>query len=280
MTKDIYYFSGTGNSYAVARDISQKIDGKLISIGSLLNEKSIKIDSAIIGIIFPRYYGANHIGIPPVVKKFFLKLENIESKYIFVVCTFGGGVGDTFIKADNLLKMRGGKLSAGYGVHMPQNAFQKPWENKLKLFEKWDKKKEMICKNINSKSEIKFEKDPISFKILQLIFKSFVNFQLIEKQNTAKSAHLSIDLSFENLMPFVDNGFCLDENCNGCGICLKVCPVSNIKMIDNRPSWQHHCENCLACFNWCPEFSIHGGIVTKEYHYHHPTVKAKDLMKN
>jgi flavodoxin len=41
MSIDIYYFSGTGNSFVVARDIAQKINGKLISIVSVSNKEKI-----------------------------------------------------------------------------------------------------------------------------------------------------------------------------------------------------------------------------------------------
>ncbi|MHB1377223.1 MAG: hypothetical protein ACYCXB_07365 [Candidatus Humimicrobiaceae bacterium] len=55
MNTEIYYFSGTGNSLAVARDITKKADGKLISIFSVLDKKSINTDADTLGIVFPVY---------------------------------------------------------------------------------------------------------------------------------------------------------------------------------------------------------------------------------
>ncbi len=42
MSVDVYYFSGTGNSLAVARDIAEKTNGKLISIPSVMSKDRIR----------------------------------------------------------------------------------------------------------------------------------------------------------------------------------------------------------------------------------------------
>jgi flavodoxin len=56
MNIEIYYFTGTGNSLAVARDIALKTDGKLIPIPSVMDKEIIKTDADVIGIVFPTYY--------------------------------------------------------------------------------------------------------------------------------------------------------------------------------------------------------------------------------
>lgn len=38
MSAEIYYFSGTGNSLAAARDIAVKINARLISIPSVIDQ--------------------------------------------------------------------------------------------------------------------------------------------------------------------------------------------------------------------------------------------------
>ena len=42
MGTEIYYFSGTGNSFAVARDIAESINVKLIPVASVLNKGIIE----------------------------------------------------------------------------------------------------------------------------------------------------------------------------------------------------------------------------------------------
>ena len=89
MSTEIYYFSGTGNSLAVARDIAERTKGTLISIPAVMDKQSTKTDAGDIGIIFPCYL-AQLYGIPLIVERFVKRIEDVGSKYIFAVCTCGG----------------------------------------------------------------------------------------------------------------------------------------------------------------------------------------------
>ena len=99
MNIEIYYFSGTGNSLIVAQDIAEKIKGKLIPIASSIEKSIITTNADVIGIIFPVYY----VDIPIIIKKFAEKLNNINNKYIFAVCTYGGGVGNSLKSLNQML---------------------------------------------------------------------------------------------------------------------------------------------------------------------------------
>jgi MinD superfamily P-loop ATPase len=77
----------------------------------------------------------------------------------------------------------------------------------------------------------------------------------------------------------MDVSFRSDEKCDGCGICSRIYPVNNIKMVTNMPSWQHHCERCMACLQWCPKETIQfdkDSIGRKRYH--HPDVKISHML--
>lgn len=81
------------------------------------------------------------------------------------------------------------------------------------------------------------------------------------------------------MIPKMDKDFWVDEKCNGCGICTKTCPVDNIVMTTDKPTWLHHCEQCLACIQWCPKEAIQYGKKTPKYErYHHPEVTLKDIV--
>lgn len=277
MSTEIYYFSGTGNSLVVARDIADKTNGKLIHIASLIDKDRITTDAEVIGIVFP-IYNAIFGGLPFIVERFVEKIDNLDLKYIFVVCTCKGWSRLAISKLGEIIKTRGGKLSAGFTVQMPDNSSSTTIEKQQKLFNNWKKKKlENICHYIKAKKNGKFE-NTVFYNIIMAPFTSSIEKTTLNIYN--KLANTS-NLKYSEIFSLADRSFFTDENCNGCGICAKICPVKDIKMINNKPEWQNHCESCLACVNYCPTKAIHGNIASTEkltIRYHHPDVKLSDLL--
>ncbi len=165
-------------------------------------------------------------------------------------------------------------LWAKYGVHMPQNAFRKPWEDYDRLYMKWRSKLDNIKENTEARKKGIF---PDSH-ILNLMGMPFNRFLIRMARNSlAKYPGSSPDMTMEELVHNADTAFRTDENCIGCGICAKVCPVSNIKIENKRPVWLHHCQNCLACYNWCPVKAIKGGISQEGFYYRCPSASVSDI---
>ena len=129
MNTDIYYFSGTGNSLVVARDLARELGGRLLPIGAGTDHDPPASEAERVGIVFPVYYA----GLPPVVRRFAEQLQVPAESYLFGVCTYGGGVGYALRDLRCSLSTRSLELSAAFGVHRPQNAFYKPGENREKI---------------------------------------------------------------------------------------------------------------------------------------------------
>jgi flavodoxin/NAD-dependent dihydropyrimidine dehydrogenase PreA subunit len=280
---EIYYFTGTGNSLAVARDIAGKLNGQLISIPSVMHKRSIKTDADIIGIVFPVHYLFNG-GIPFIIERFTKKLNNINKKYIFAVCTNGSGPGDTMKNLRKIIDSLGGKLSGGFAVKMPYNyiLFNKLSEvaidKRQKMFNKCKKKVEVIYEYVNAKKECRLE----TSDRITLLFIDFLGLRKIAKSSYGKKAGFenSTDLPFQKILHLMDRSFHYDEKCNNCGICSGICPMHNIKIISGRPSWQHRCVQCFACLHWCPKEAIQfGNKTSKGKRYHHPDVKLLDIQR-
>ncbi len=76
----------------------------------------------------------------------------------------------------------------------------------------------------------------------------------------------------------MDGSFLVDDRCKSCGTCVKMCPVSNIALVNGRPQWHHNCEQCLTCLQWCPNEAIQIGNKTQQRkRYRNPKVNRKDL---
>jgi len=286
----IYYFSGTGNSLVIARDIAGKTNGKLISIPSVMGKESIKTDADMIGIVFPVYNG----DIPFIIRRFVTKMNNLDKKYIFGVCTYGNSPGLSIKYLGKVIQSCGGKLSAGFAVNMPYNYITPSFvlnnffesfvlkeisiEKQQEMFINWKKKLESIYEFVCTRKKGVFE--------TKTDIKIFLEHFLHLRETLGKTFWLKIagfeghtNLPFQESLQLMDYGFKCDDKCNRCGICSKVCPVRNIKMVDGRPVWQHHCEQCFACLQWCPKEAIQFGSRTSHgKRYHHSDVKVSDMM--
>jgi len=55
---------------------------------------------------------------------------------------------------------------------------------------------------------------------------------------------------------FLSKTFVVNNKCNCCGLCIKECPTSSIKLEGGRPYWKLSCESCMRCLNHCPQRAI------------------------
>lgn len=253
----IYYFSGSGNSFKIAKNISERLGAtELIKISMdnmhLAGESNYKK----VGIVFPVYF----FSLPKMVKEFVENLKIQKDSYIYSVGTCGGFVGVTFVHLQEIFKKKGYKDLSTFKILMPDN-YQvlyspSPVEIQLDMIAKSDTILDKIVPLI--KEEIfHTEKDPnIALKIVgNSVYKTF------KPKNK-------------------DKNFWADEKCDGCTICEKVCPANSITMVDGRPKWLHNCEQCLACMQWCPQQAIQYKKSTiKRDRYTHPEVKVSEMIK-
>ena len=74
--------------------------------------------------------------------------------------------------------------------------------------------------------------------------------------------------------------FHTDDKCIGCGRCVKLCPLNNIKLVDRKPAWNSSCAHCMACIGNCPFEAIqYGNITQKKDIYNIRKYVKKDYLK-
>ncbi len=257
MDATIFYYTGTGNSLWVARTIARELGGARLLPISGYDEKEA-INSKTIGVVFPVHIW----GVPPPVIRFIKKLQGSRPAYIFACAVHAGQVSNTLVQLKKVMAESGLLLSAGFEIRMPSNYI--PWggpgpqEKQRELFTLAQEKISRVAVGIQERTILPVERGPLWQRI---IFTAFYN------------------LSFSRV-PGMDKKFWADDRCNACGICLRVCPASNITLREGKPLWNHRCEQCFACIQWCPQEAIQYGTKTPKYQrYHHPEVLLKDMMK-
>lgn len=257
MKTTVYYFTGTGNSLKIARDIAEKLDGaELVPIARTGN--SVQVTSESTGIVFPVYM----FGLPLIVKDFIQKLDLPEPTYVFGVATHGGCPGAALVQMDKLLKKKGSRLSAGFTVRMPGNYIPLygaiPVEKQVELFSRSEKTVERIVRTVRNREPARIEK---SFFLVNILLSGIVY--------PLGSARI----------PVMDKKYWADDKCNSCGLCEKICPVNNIRLENGIPVWMHHCQQCVACLQWCPQEAIqYGKSTVGRKRYRHPDIKASDII--
>jgi Pyruvate/2-oxoacid:ferredoxin oxidoreductase delta subunit len=253
MENIVFYFSGTGNSLKAAKNISKELGNcEIVSMTKPFNFVK-QYDS--IGFVYPTYFWR----LPKKVIEFAenINLENNKNTYYYSIATYGGSAGNAIYQLyELLLNKHGIKINYGQKIQM--------FSNYVILYDMNEKMNE-ITKSSNEKlvpiiDSIKMKKNNNVNKSTR-IFK-FINNNFIKKVSA------------------MDKDFAVNNNCTGCSICQKVCPVKNIEMVDNKPQYKHHCEQCVACIQYCPQKAINYKNVTQtRKRYTNPEINYKELYE-
>ncbi|MBN1759329.1 MAG: EFR1 family ferrodoxin [Chitinispirillaceae bacterium] len=262
----VYYFTGTGNSLAVARRLSRKAGAELIPVKKAVRETAVP--GGMIGVVFPVYM----FNAPKIVYEFMGKIKSCD--YLYIVMTMAGESGKTSRRIRNIVSANGIRLDACFSVIMPDNYIvwsnPQPIGKRQEIQSTMEQRLDGIVETVTARNtHLDNEKElkatgsaaPFPFNILP------------DRVN-----QLFMDTGFRFISK-LDRSFNSTGTCNGCGICSKICPVDNIVMTDGKPVWQHRCEQCFACLQWCPHEAIeYRKNTVGRIRYHHPEVTVKDMM--
>jgi NAD-dependent dihydropyrimidine dehydrogenase PreA subunit/flavodoxin len=249
----ILYFSGTGNSLAVAKHLAEHLGEQIMPLyiavdADLSQEKRI-------GFVYPCY----NFNAPHAVKETVPLLRLPKQAYCFVVIACGAQAGDSVWAVERVLREQGLRLNYCHKIRVPDNsaiAFGRNPNDQTWKFERFAPRLAQITSDITAG---KTGKHFGSRGVLGMI-----------------TALPSIDKQISKLFQIASN----TDKCIGCSICAKVCPVGNISIVEGKAVNGENCNYCLGCVHFCPHqaMEINGKPTEKERQYHHPKVSLKDMV--
>ena len=225
----IFYFSGTGNSAWVARQLAKRTGDVACDITTLKELPNLD-NNRQIGFVFPIYAW----GAPEIMVEFAKKLPKTQA-FTFGVCTCGADAGIALKQFSKVYP-----LSSSYSLVMPNNYI---------IGSDTDEEGGIRQKITAARAELErisgeIQRQERVYRVHeggQAGLKSrFVNFGFNKFARSAKP-------------------FFAQDSCNGCGLCEKNCPAHAITLQDGKPVWAAQCYQCLRCINECPQQAIQYG---------------------
>ena len=244
----IFYFSGTGNSLWIAKEIAKKFNDKIISVADELNisqnnfNYNVELEENVF-FVFPVHSWGPALLMLKFISK--LKLANYSNQKVYAVCSCGDMCGNTNNIVKKALKRQSIKLTNCYSIQMPNNYIL------------------MSGFNIDPK-EIEEQKLSNAPKTLNLIIENIINNSIQNIYTKGSMAFLKSYIIYPMFCKSLGkNSFHATELCTSCGLCAIVCPVKNIYLENERPKWEKRCVQCVACIHRCPEKAIEFGKISK-----------------
>lgn len=236
----IIFYTGTGGSKIIAELIKNKLIDmnydvflEKISKNNLVSQKSCDL----IILIFP-LHGAN---APEIVYKWIKNLPKGNKTKVAIISISAGG---------EVIFNRAGRLSS------------------IKLFERQDYKVFYENSLIMPSNFLIPTPDYLSRALLNilpekidLIIDDLVNEKIRKINPPIIDKCISKVFEIEKIgVKILGKTIKANENCNGCGLCEKICSCGNISMNNKKPKFKFMCNFCTACLYYCPNKALQPSI--------------------
>lgn len=245
----ILLFTGTGNSAYIAGRIAQVTGQWVINMNEKIKARDyrrIECDEKLI-IVVPTYAWR----IPRIVDEWIRATEFAGAKSVWFVMNCGDQIGNAPKYNQKLADDKKLKYMGTAEIIMPENyiaMFNVPdHDEAVQIVENAEPAITDTAERI--KEGLPFDKAPNN--LLYRIMSSVINPIFYEMNVSAKK-------------------FKADERCTGCGKCVKLCPLNNIRIVDGKPVWGRECTHCMACICYCSQEAIEYGtksVGKPRYHF-------------
>jgi ferredoxin len=242
----VLYFSGTGNSKYVAELFAENKNAECYSIEENLDFETLLNLHETIAFSYPIYFSR----VPRILREFVAEyIDLFKNKKLIIFCTQWILSGDGTRAFAALFPP--GYVDVIYSEHffMPNNVnnfliLPIADDRKIEKYKQRTKRKmEIVCRNINN-NIIKKRGFNLASRALGLVQASMVK----SAERKGRSAVI------------------IDNDCNQCGLCAKICPMKNFQNYTNiSPLTKEeirkivplkNCTLCYRCINKCPQKAI------------------------
>ncbi len=232
------YLSGTGNTRHCITKLLSLLDpdASLIPIESRDAAEQIRNEDTIF-LAYPTQFS----NIPFMIRDFINTNCSIwEGKKVFCLTTMGAFSGDGTGCAARLLKKYNADVIGGLQVHMPDavcdnKMLKKPLEENKRIVREADKKLEAVAKDILENGKY-------------------------PREGLGEIAHVAglfgQRLWFYNKTTDYSRKLKISDDCIGCGMCVKNCPMGNLSIKDGKAVSANKCAMCYRCISSCPKQAV------------------------
>lgn len=231
----ILYFSATGNSEYVAKQIASKTGDECFNLFDRIKNcdySEIYSEKPLI-FVCPTFAWQ----IPLFFRDWILATSFKNSNKAYFVLTCGAEAGGAGKYNRMICESKGLEYMGTAEVVLPDNyIYASKMATKEEALEQIEKSRDSLDKIIEMiTNEGKFHE---KFRILGPLKSGFIN------------------KTFNVFSKMVSKSFYADENCIGCGKCQSLCVMNNIKIENGRPVWAEKCSQCYACIHRCPTAAV------------------------
>ncbi len=229
----ILYFTATGNSLYVARQLADK-STELLSIPQMVKHGRYEFEADEIGVVFP-IYGQ----MPPNMVRNFIKKAKLNAAYKFAVLTYGNMQFAAVEIWDEVSRKAGNTFDYITSILMVDN-----WLPNFDMNEqiKIDKHIPESLKRVGADLATRRRWVEPTTERGRQIFSQFI-----------KDRGLDPEVGY--LMRSEDY-FIVTDACVGCAVCTEVCPRGNYKLTSTGVKTAGDCDFCFACIQNCPQKAI------------------------
>lgn len=229
----IFYFTGTGNSLYIARQLAEE-NTELLSIPQMVKQGKYEFEADEIGIVYPIY---GHM--PPNMVRRFIQKANLKADYLFAVLTYGNRKCNAVEIWDEVSRQAGKRFDYIGTIIMVDNWLPNfDMNEQMKIDKHIPENLQKITAAINGG---RHWHEPVTEEERQ------------QHQGFMQRSGLDPEVGF---LIKSEKSFTVTDACIDCGICTYVCPRGNYELTSRGAKMSGDCEFCFACIQNCPQKAI------------------------